>query len=44
MTHRKQPLNSLDPSVFDNLRLELRRGCLSVAALAALRTEQYGYT
>lgn len=44
MTHRKQPLNSLDPLVFDNLRLELRRGCLSVAALAALRTEQYGYT
>jgi PadR family transcriptional regulator, regulatory protein PadR len=35
---------SLDPAVFDNLRLELRRGCLSVAVLAALRTEQYGYT
>jgi PadR family transcriptional regulator PadR len=33
-----------DSSVFDNLRLELRRGCLSVAVLAALRTEQYGYT
>jgi PadR family transcriptional regulator PadR len=33
-----------DPAVFDNLRLELRRGCLSVAVLAALRTEQYGYT
>ena len=32
------------PVVFDNLRLELRRGCLSIAALAALRTEQYGYT
>jgi PadR family transcriptional regulator, regulatory protein PadR len=29
---------------FDNLRLELRRGCLVVAVLAALRTEQYGYT
>jgi len=28
----------------DNLRLELRRGCLVLAALAALRTEQYGYT
>ena len=40
MTHGKQPL---DPAAFDNLRLELRRGCLSVAALAALRTEQYGY-
>jgi PadR family transcriptional regulator, regulatory protein PadR len=36
--------SSFDPAVFDNLRLELRRGCLSVAVLAALRTEQYGYT
>ena len=33
-----------DPALFDNLRLELRRGCLIVAVLAALRTEQYGYT
>jgi len=33
-----------DASLFDNLRLELRRGCLTVAVLAALRTEQYGYT
>lgn len=30
--------------VFENLRLELRRGCLILAVLAALRTEQYGYT
>ena len=30
--------------LFENLRLELRRGCLTVAVLAALRTEQYGYT
>ena len=30
--------------LFENLRLELRRGCLSLAVLAALRTEQYGYT
>jgi PadR family transcriptional regulator PadR len=29
---------------FENLRLELRRGCLIVAVLAQLRTEQYGYT
>jgi PadR family transcriptional regulator, regulatory protein PadR len=28
----------------ENLRLELRRGCLVVAVLAALREEQYGYT
>ena len=34
----------MDPELFENLRLELRRGCLIVAALAALRTEQYGYT
>lgn len=34
----------MDPARFDNLRLELRRGCLVVAVLAALRTEQYGYT
>ena len=30
--------------LFENLRLELRRGCLILAVLAALRTEQYGYT
>ena len=29
---------------FENLRLELRRGCLVLAVLAALRREQYGYT
>jgi PadR family transcriptional regulator PadR len=34
----------VDPTTFDNLRLELRRGCLVVAVLAALRSEQYGYT
>jgi PadR family transcriptional regulator PadR len=33
-----------DPASFDNLRLELRRGCLILGVLAALRTEQYGYT
>jgi PadR family transcriptional regulator, regulatory protein PadR len=32
------------PEVFENLKLELRRGCLIVAVLAQLRTEQYGYT
>jgi PadR family transcriptional regulator PadR len=30
--------------VFENLRLELRRGCLILAVLGTLRTEQYGYT
>ena len=28
---------------FDNLRLELRRGCLALAALSQLNTEHYGY-
>jgi PadR family transcriptional regulator PadR len=30
--------------LFENLRLELRRGCLSLAVLTQLRTERYGYT
>jgi PadR family transcriptional regulator PadR len=29
---------------FDTLRLELRRGCLVMAVLGALKTERYGYT
>jgi PadR family transcriptional regulator PadR len=35
-------MNAASP--FDSLRLELRRGCLVIAVLAALRSEQYGYT
>jgi len=31
-------------TLFENLRLELRRGCLSLAVLAQLRREHYGYT
>jgi len=31
-------------SLFENLRLELRRGCLSLAVLGQLRQEHYGYT
>jgi len=34
----------METPVFENLRLELRRGSLVLAVLAALRTEQYGYT
>jgi PadR family transcriptional regulator PadR len=34
---------SAEPAI-ENLRLELRRGCLVLAVLAQLRTEQYGYT
>jgi PadR family transcriptional regulator PadR len=33
-----------DDSLFNNLCLELRRGTLVVAVLAALRHERYGYT
>jgi PadR family transcriptional regulator PadR len=40
MAHGKE----IDTALFDNLRLEVRRGCLTVAVLAALRSEQYGYT
>ena len=29
---------------FEALRLELRRGCLTLAVLAQLRVEHYGYT
>jgi PadR family transcriptional regulator PadR len=35
---------TMNPEAFENLRLELRRGCLVLAVLAALRSEQYGYT
>lgn len=31
-------------NTFENLRLELRRGCLTLAVLAQLRQEHYGYT
>lgn len=33
----------MDNKLFQNLRLELRRGCLILAVLAQLRTEHYGY-
>ena len=33
-----------DSELFDNLRIELRSGCLILAALAQLRVEHYGYT
>ena len=35
--------NGATSELFDNLRLELRRGCLVVAVLTQLRTEHYGY-
>ena len=35
---------ALNEGLFENLRLELRRGCLTLAVLSQLRTERYGYT
>jgi PadR family transcriptional regulator, regulatory protein PadR len=37
-------VNPISSPLFENLRLELRRGCLVLAVLAQLRLEQYGYT
>ena len=34
----------MEPELFENIRLELRRGFLIVAVLAQLRREHYGYT
>ncbi len=34
----------MNSDLFENLRLELRRGCLVLAVLAQLQTEHYGYT
>jgi PadR family transcriptional regulator PadR len=33
-----------DSNLYENLKMELRRGSLILAVLAQLRTEQYGYT
>ena len=35
---------ALSNELFENLRLELRRGCLALAVLAHLHDEHYGYT
>src|SRR5215469_12125342 len=37
-------MNGSGADTFENLRLELRRGCLSLAVLSQLRQEHYGYT
>jgi PadR family transcriptional regulator PadR len=34
----------MNDSPLENLKLELRRGCLVLAVLAQLRAEHYGYT
>ena len=35
---------TLTENLFENLRLELRRGCLTLAVLVQLKQEHYGYT
>jgi len=35
--------NGTSSELFDNLRMELRRGCLVVAVLRELHAERYGY-
>jgi PadR family transcriptional regulator PadR len=35
---------TMTENLFENLRMELRRGCLTLAVLAQLRQERYGYT
>lgn len=37
-------MNEALQPILENLRLELRRGCLILAVLAQLREEHYGYT
>jgi PadR family transcriptional regulator PadR len=36
--------NEKDAELLDNLRIELRSGCLAVAAMSQLHTEHYGYS
>ena len=43
MGQRVTNTNNSESELFDNLRLELRRGCLVVAVLTQLRAEHYGY-
>ena len=42
MTTPTSPVHS-DDGIFENLRLELRRGAVVIAVLGRLRTEHYGY-
>jgi PadR family transcriptional regulator, regulatory protein PadR len=38
------PTNKEDANLIENLRIELRSGCLAVAAMSQLKQEHYGYT
>jgi PadR family transcriptional regulator, regulatory protein PadR len=44
VTHCMNNSTQIDGELFENLRMELRRGCLVVAVLAQLKVEHYGYT
>jgi PadR family transcriptional regulator PadR len=44
VVHYMTNSNGANPDLFETLRMELRRGCLILAVLARLKTEQYGYT
>ena len=44
VVHHMSPSTPVPNELFENLRLELRRGCLTLAVLTQLRTERYGYT
>ena len=41
---QETPAASTEDQIFENLRLELRRGCLVLGVLAQLNREHYGYT
>jgi PadR family transcriptional regulator PadR len=43
MAYRRPVIDPLDSELFENLRLELRRGSVILAVLAQLREERYGY-
>jgi PadR family transcriptional regulator, regulatory protein PadR len=44
MQHTVEDETGTGHEILENLRLELRRGCLILAVLAELRSERYGYT
>ena len=44
VTHCMPNGSTSNDEIFENLKLELRRGCLTLAVLTQLRTERYGYT
>jgi len=44
VTYHMTNSHQRNKDLFEQLRLELRRGCLVIAVLSRLRTEQYGYT